>query len=100
LADDYLKELQAANNEGNSIPDTLSRASGPTVIEPIQPMSTAPDATASDQVMRRTGENIPAHNDTPDVPMRFVEKKRLDWAGKTCAYVLPALSFSTYRPSA
>lgn len=25
-----------------------------------------------------------AQNDTPDVPMRAEEKKRLNWAGKTC----------------
>ena len=25
-------------------------------------------------------------NDTPDVPIRFSEKKRLDWAGKTCMF--------------
>lgn len=26
-----------------------------------------------------------AEKDTPDVPVRFEEKKRLDWKGKTCA---------------
>jgi len=37
----------------------------------------------SDTVMKRTGSDL-SHVDTPDVPIRFSEKKRLDWAGKTC----------------
>ena len=36
----------------------------------------------------RTGEtNGPLSQvDTPDVPVRFSEKKRLHWAGKTCEF--------------
>ena len=31
------------------------------------------------------------HDDTPDVPFRPNEKRRLDWSGKTCAFLSPSL---------
>jgi tRNA-dihydrouridine synthase 3 len=34
-----------------------------------------------------------ADMDTPDVPVRFMEKKRLDWKDKTCMYFLHYIRF-------
>jgi tRNA-dihydrouridine synthase 3 len=96
LADTYLKELQAANNESSNAPDALDLAVEAGVAEPVQPMDTTPNTNTTDQITRRTGENT-SQNDTPDVPMRFAEKKRLDWAGKTCTCTLPTSSFRPYR---
>ncbi|KAF7325209.1 tRNA-dihydrouridine(47) synthase [NAD(P)(+)] [Mycena kentingensis (nom. inval.)] len=47
------------------------------------------DAPPADAIVEaRTGETtLDAQKDTPDVPMRFTEKKRLDWEGKT--YLAP-----------
>ena len=45
-----------------------------------------PSSTVDNMVETRTGElNGPLSQvDTPDMPVRFLEKKRLHWAGKTC----------------
>jgi tRNA-dihydrouridine synthase 3 len=83
LADAYLKELQTAN-ESSNIPDH-STPKG--VVESVQPMDATPDTNTSDRIVQRTGDSVSNKNDTPDVPMRFVEKKRLEWTGKTCACV-------------
>ena len=46
-----------------------------------------PNSTVDNIVETRTGELIGTLSqvDTPDVPVRFLEKKKLHWAGKTCA---------------
>lgn len=44
-----------------------------------------PVNTEMGAVQARTEGNLSSQQDTPDVPARFVEKKRLEWAGKTCA---------------
>lgn len=51
----------------------------------------APEEQAQQDVPRRIDEIVAKRtddtldrNDTPDVPMRFSEKKRLHWTGKTC----------------
>ena len=46
-----------------------------------------PNSTVDNIVETRTGElNGPLNQvDTPDMPVRFWEKKRLQWTGKTCA---------------
>jgi hypothetical protein len=36
-----------------------------------------------DIVTKRTGDDLP-QLDIPDTPLRFSEKKRLEWSGKTC----------------
>jgi hypothetical protein len=48
-----------------------------------------PHFTVDNMVEKRTGElNGPLRKvDTPDVPVRFLEKKRLHWTGKTCALI-------------
>ena len=45
------------------------------------------NSTVDNILETRTGElNGPLSQvDTPDVPVRFFEKKRLQWTGKTCA---------------
>lgn len=45
-----------------------------------------PNSTVDNIVETRTGElNGPLSQvDSPDVPVRFWEKKRLHWTGKTC----------------
>ena len=72
----YLKELEANTQQ-------TEKAAQVVVAEPEQ------DAT--DDQIPVTATPTPAiaqadtsKVDTPDVPMRFEEKKRLDWAGKTC----------------
>jgi len=91
LADAYLKELQLANNEGGNGPNLhihsgSGKAGVATVNESVQPMDVLmSDTNTSELVSRRTGGDTSSQNDTPDVPMRFAEKKRLNWAGKTCA---------------
>ena len=42
----------------------------------------------SDIVAKRTGDDLP-QLDSPDTPLRFSEKKRLEWTGKTCKCMSP-----------
>lgn len=46
-----------------------------------------PNSTIDNIVKTRTRElnGQPSQVDTPDVPVRFWEKKKLHWTGKTCA---------------
>ena len=47
-----------------------------------------PNLIVDNIVEARTGERNGSSSqvDTPDMPIRFPEKKRLHWAGKTCAF--------------
>ncbi|KAI0340341.1 zinc finger dihydrouridine synthase [Trametopsis cervina] len=81
VADAYLKELQAAavqadgqGNQGQVTKDII------VVQEPEQETPTAPELPVN---------HIPdlSESDTPDVPLRPLEKKRLHWKGKT--YLAP-----------
>lgn len=48
-------------------------------------MDTAPDESVSAALIeQKTGDPALSQIDTPDVPIRFAEKKRLHWSGKTC----------------
>lgn len=85
LADAYLKELQATNNEGSNAPEALDPSAQ------VQTMDTSPDTNTADQIARRTGGGDVSQIDMPEVPVRFSEKKRLHWAGKTCMTLLPLL---------
>jgi hypothetical protein len=90
LADAYLKELQATNNEGSNAPEALDPSAQ------VQTMDTSPDTNTADQIARRTGGDGVSQIDTPEVPVRFSEKKRLHWAGKTCIMtLLPSLLMLT-----
>jgi tRNA-dihydrouridine synthase 3 len=46
-----------------------------------------PNSTVDNIVETRTGEpnGLSSQADAPDMPVRFLEKKKLHWAGKTCA---------------
>lgn len=77
ITEAYQKELEAAESAKRRTPNA-----GPVVIsEPDQDMDDVPPA--DEIVERRTGDTV-APADAPDVPLRFSEKKRLDWEGKTC----------------
>ncbi|KAJ7210923.1 zinc finger dihydrouridine synthase [Mycena pura] len=80
ITEAYQKELEAAESAKRRTPNA-----GPVVIsEPDQDMDDVPPA--DEIVERRTGDTI-APADAPEVPLRFSEKKRLDWEGKT--YLAP-----------
>ncbi|KAI9068651.1 zinc finger dihydrouridine synthase [Trametes sanguinea] len=84
IADAYLKEIQQAANEqvaSNAAaeatePSASSAPETPSGAQPVEPVESA----IADAVDR-------SQDDTPDVPLRFVEKKRLHWTGKT--YLAP-----------
>lgn len=99
LADAYLNELQVGNTDGSNDRDTLNHsveAGAATIIESVQPMDTTPDTNTMKQISRRTGGSTSPQNDAPDVPVRYAEKKRLNWAGKTCECRLFIFSFSAH----
>ncbi|GBE83622.1 zinc finger dihydrouridine synthase [Sparassis latifolia] len=84
ISDVYLKELQASRGEEKGEKDL--KPSEP-AIEPLpesQPAKQTPSsATANETADHETAAQV----DTPDVPMRFAEKRRLHWTGKT--YLAP-----------
>ncbi|KAK7039920.1 tRNA-dihydrouridine(47) synthase [NAD(P)(+)] [Favolaschia claudopus] len=87
IATAYQKEVEAVSGS-TSQPKSTSAI---VVSEPDQDMHDAvappePRSGVDEIVEKRTGE-ITAPADAPDVPMRAVERKRLDWAGKT--YLAP-----------
>lgn len=91
ISDQYLKEIQNANDKAEKDgPDEAGLPSADAVVAP----DTAPQLTEEGPAIANTdaGQH-PAkveQDDTPDVPMRFSEKKRLHWSGKTCAYLAKA----------
>ncbi|KAK7444511.1 tRNA-dihydrouridine synthase 3 [Stygiomarasmius scandens] len=101
IYDAYTKEMQEAEKaerERERIRKEQKEATNgdaTTVIpEPEQPAESdeKTDAmdTAEDTIKKQTGESasaLEAQKDTPDVPTRFVEKKRLNWKEKT--YLAP-----------
>lgn len=76
----YLKELQVANDELNGKKEERAVI----VEDVVQPMDTTSDTVSTIDIVSKRTANISSQKDTPDVPIRFPEKKRLDWAGKTC----------------
>ena len=65
ITDAYLKELDAIDGKKKTITGTVD-ASGVTTFSEADIL------------------NTDAQKDTPDVPMRFSEKRRLHWKGLTC----------------
>lgn len=53
------------------------------VAEPEQDEMSKPLQNVEETIQRRTGY-MPSNDGAPDVPLRFAEKKRLHWTGKTC----------------
>ncbi|EKM56738.1 uncharacterized protein PHACADRAFT_183331 [Phanerochaete carnosa HHB-10118-sp] len=87
IADACLKELQEAQNEGNGAkfekPALAETAeAGTETSEPTQDAS-HPESTSKPS---ENSEGL-SQADTPDVPLRAAEKKRLHWKGKT--YLAP-----------
>ena len=92
IAKAYLKELQVVevkDGKPTPVPDENSFV----VDEPVQNMEVDLDAqqpqpekpTVEEIIETRTGTDVAmSAQDAPDVSMRFAEKRRLHWAGKTC----------------
>ncbi|TFY52024.1 hypothetical protein EVJ58_g10246 [Rhodofomes roseus] len=76
----YLKELQAAGEESKV-------ASEPLVAQDAAPASSIDVQTPDAPAPATTDTEDQSQKDTPDVPLRFSEKKRLHWKGKT--YLAP-----------
>ncbi|KAL4076835.1 hypothetical protein V8B97DRAFT_2084564 [Scleroderma yunnanense] len=77
ITDTYLKKIE--------IPGKAGGEAGGTVQDDVNE-GVATDELVGDVVTRRTGESL-SQIDAPDVPIRFSEKKRLHWTGKT--YLAP-----------
>jgi tRNA-dihydrouridine synthase 3 len=77
ITDVVLRELQAI---GDSDKATSQGSKVVPTPEQDEKMQVIPESIIS----QRTGEDM-SDVDTADVPVRFAEKKRLNWAGKTCA---------------
>ncbi|KAF8142906.1 zinc finger dihydrouridine synthase [Mycena galopus ATCC 62051] len=92
IATAYQKEVEAADGtNGKAKPKPVPSGNAVVFSEPDQDMDEAveappPQPSVDEIVEKRTGDAIVAV-DAPDVPTRFQEKKRLDWAGKT--YLAP-----------
>ncbi|KAG9313681.1 hypothetical protein JVU11DRAFT_6027 [Chiua virens] len=73
ITDAYLNEIEAGRQQdgpdGEALAPEQQESDIPTGIEEI--------------VLKRTGQTSDS-NDIPDVPIRFSEKTRLHWTGKTC----------------
>lgn len=92
MSDAYLKELR--EQEGSEVKmKVVSEPNALVFTEPDQDGSMdggAPppvNPSADDLIKQRTGVTSPEiQMDEPDRQVRFSEKKRLGWAGKTCVY--------------
>ncbi|KAJ7911826.1 zinc finger dihydrouridine synthase [Mycena leptocephala] len=89
IATAYQNELEAA--DGSSKPKPQPHAGAIVISEPDQDMDEVveppPPKLGADEIVEKRTSDAVAPVDTPDVPTRFSEKKRLDWAGKTCTFV-------------
>jgi len=89
LAKTYLEELKDSEKHGETQSSVLQNDSV-VVTEPEQASDvvtvSAPDSMfpqVDELIMARTGNSHQLES-TTDVPIRFREKKRLNWTGKTC----------------
>ncbi|KDR71559.1 hypothetical protein GALMADRAFT_791101 [Galerina marginata CBS 339.88] len=108
VADEYLRQLALENGEITNKPKPVPSANSFVIAEPEQDMDDVemsaptpapapapapappPSAQAVDQIVetRTSDAQTPTSQvDTPDVRVRFAEKNRLHWAGKT--YLAP-----------
>ncbi|KAF7982827.1 hypothetical protein HWV62_25776 [Athelia sp. TMB] len=82
LADAYLKEMQVAIDAEQSKPTPTNITSDDHEI--TSSGAVKKESNDNGLIEKRTGEDTSAAQiDTPDVPARFSEKKRLHWNGKT-----------------
>ncbi|KAI0643930.1 zinc finger dihydrouridine synthase [Trametes meyenii] len=84
IADAYLKDLQNNANDQKKVEDTVP--AGDTSATPGDIADTAAKPVEVPYVTTTKAADE-AQDDTPDVPLRFMEKKRLHWTGKT--YLAP-----------
>lgn len=83
VSDAYLKEIQQSSGvKDEEIPESPDE----TEVNPIESSgvnfeTSTPPISSQDVDMSQA--------DTPDTPVRFVEKKRLHWNGKTCKWFHP-----------
>ena len=77
VSDAYLKEIQRPPG-----------AKGEGTLEPPEETEVGPSGTDLETSTPQTsGQDVDmSQTYTPDTPMRFAEKKRLHWAGKTCEW--------------
>ncbi|KAJ3557620.1 hypothetical protein NM688_g1375 [Phlebia brevispora] len=85
-ADAYLKELEAQNENGKG-KDSQTTTTELVVIAEPEPDAADHQISAQTTVTPAEKTEELSQVDTPDVPTRFTEKKRLDWKGKT--YLAP-----------
>ncbi|KAI8972448.1 zinc finger dihydrouridine synthase [Trametes punicea] len=81
IADAYLKEIQNTGDERQA--DTITDAAEPAAEAALEAQAQPPHAAQP----CGTDNTDCSQDDTPDVPLRSVEKKRLHWTGKT--YLAP-----------
>jgi tRNA-dihydrouridine synthase 3 len=90
IADAYLRALQE-QDRGDGKPKPTPSKDFIVVAEPEQMnvdvalnASELPKIHSTDIISKCVGDPPAPQVDTPDVPFRFSEKKRLHWSGKTC----------------
>lgn len=99
ISDAYLKQLAAENAEadGNGKPKPVPAANSLVITEPEQELEDVemvpPHPNVEQVIEKRTGDST-SHQDAPDTQVRFAEKKRLHWAGKTCTYAIRSVHAS------
>ena len=79
ISDVYLKELKNSGEEGKPNPEPAVQGEALATARPVEEAS-----EAATQVVATEGDQ--SQEDTPDVPLRLSEKKRLHWRGKTCEF--------------
>ncbi|OCH87158.1 zinc finger dihydrouridine synthase [Obba rivulosa] len=93
IADAYLKELQEKGNDEKDEEEAKVETDVPAAPQPevTEPNGVAGNAAPADPTpessIKPDQPNPVVEADTPDVPVRFMEKKRLHWTGKT--YLAP-----------
>lgn len=81
ITDAYLKELEAAKGDSNGPEEDAAVGEDTVAMDDLLPIS-------SELVAKRTGQSDPSdQTDSPDVPIRVQEKRRLNWSGKS--YLAP-----------
>jgi len=98
ISDSYLKQLAAENAEadGNGKPKPVPAANSLIIGEPeqeLEDVEMAPPQPKVEQIIEKRTGDLESQQDAPDVPVRFVEKKRLHWAGKTCTHTTEVSTF-------
>ena len=80
ISDAYLTEIQQPPDakDGETLEPQEEAEIDPMGLSGADLDTSMPPTSRKDAHMSQT--------DTPDVPMRFVEKKRLHWSGKTCKW--------------